>query len=314
MPLLQMSANGWFIVEILIRGNMQTDFNIHPRNHLFKNILGKIEYASSRLNLKKNELYVVNYHGTQKKFLPNFKEQLLFFKKQFKIISPTQLKAFYSGHLGAAGPFLLLTFDDGIKNNLFAATILNELQLHAFFFIVPKFINTPPELQKEYFTTNIRPDINPHIDSETEDFQSFSWADIATLMAQGHGIGSHTLSHTLVASTASIEKSILEISSSRERILLELDDLSPEIDSFCSINNTLESIGEKEMKLIRDQYRYHFTTIPGVNLPSSSPLYIKRCNIESYWLPGAVKYALGKWDLKRWKKADETYLNLLKKV
>jgi hypothetical protein len=293
---------------------MQTDLKIHPRNHLFKNILGKIEYAFSHLNLKKNGLYVVNYHGTQKKFLSNFKDQLLFYRKNFKIISPDQLTAFYGGRLDAVGPFLLLTFDDGIKNNLHAAALLNELQLHAFFFIVPKFINTPVESQKEYFTTCIRPNINPSIDSEAEDFQSFSWEDIATLMSQGHRIGSHTLSHTLVASTASIEKSILEIRSSRERILLQLDDISLEIDSFCSINNTLESIGEKEMKLIKDQYRYHFTTIPGVNLPSSNPLYIKRCNIESHWLPGAVKYALGKWDLKRWKKADEAYLSLLKKV
>jgi hypothetical protein len=134
------------------------------------------------------------------------------------------------------------------------------------------------------------------------------------LMVQGHRIGSHTLSHTLVASTASIEKSILEIKNSKEQILLQLDDISPEIDSFCSINNTLESIGAKELELIKDQYLYHFTTIPGANLPSSNPLYIKRCNIESHWLPGAVMYALGKWDLRRWKKADETYLNLLKKI
>jgi hypothetical protein len=293
---------------------MQIDFKIHLRNHLFKNILGKIEYASTHLNLHKNELYVVNYHGTQKKFLENFKEQLLFFKKEFTILSPHQLNAFYSGKLGNNGPFLLLTFDDGIKNNMYAAALLNELRLQAYFFIVPNFINTPVENQKNYFTSCIRPDINLHIDSEPADFQSLTWEEVETLIVQGHSIGSHTSSHTLVATTASFEKSILEIKSSRERILIQLDKLSPEIDSFCSINNTLESVGEKEIKLIKEQYKYHFTTIPGVNFPSSNPLYIKRCNIESHWLNGAVKYALGKWDLKRWKKVDETYLNLLKKA
>lgn len=293
---------------------MQTDRNIHSRNHILKNILGHIEYTTSRLQLKKNELYVVNYHGTQKKFLANFKTQLLFFKKEFSVLSPGQLGDFYSGKLGNQGPFLLLTFDDGIKNNVYAAEILNELQLHAFFFIVPKFINTPVDNQKDYFITCIRPEINPHIDSEAVDFQSLSWEDVKTLVREGHGIGSHTLSHTLVAGTASVEKSILEIKSSKEDIILHLGDLPSEIDSFCSINNTLESIGEKEIKLIRDQYRYHFTTIPGINLPSSNPLYIKRSNIESHWLDGSVKYALGKWDLKRWKNADKRYLDLVKKV
>lgn len=276
--------------------------------------MGKIEYTSSHLGLKKNELYVVNYHGTQKKFLSNFKDQLLFFKKHFKIISPDQLNDFYTNRLGDSGPFLLLTFDDGIKNNLFAATILNELKLRAFFFIVPEFINAPIGSQKEYFTRNIRPDINSYIDSEPEDFQSFSWEDVSTLITQGHFMGSHTLSHTLVAQTASIEKSILEIKNSREQITNQIKDVPAEITSFCSINNTLESVGKKEMKLIKEQYIYHFTTIPGANLPSSDPLYIRRCNIESHWLPGAVKYALGKWDLKRWKKADEMYLNLLRTV
>lgn len=287
---------------------MNFDSAIHPKNHLLKHFLGKLEYASTRLALNKAALYVVNYHGTQKKFLSNFKKQLQFFKSHFTILSPDQLASFYAGQL-TKGPYLLLTFDDGIRNNLLAARLLDEQNIKGLFFIVPEFINTSAGKQKEYFIRCIRPVINPVIDHEREDFEAMSWNDLRTLLNNGHGIGSHTRSHTLVAAAASQEQSKDEILGSKELIF---SNLATEVHSFCSINNTLESVGKKELSLIRELYTYHFTTIPGINLPSSDPYYIKRCNIESHWLPGAVNYAIGNWDLKRWKKADEAYLKVLR--
>jgi hypothetical protein len=72
------------------------------------------------------------------------------------------------------------------------------------------------------------------------------------------------------------------------------------ITSYCSINNTLESTGPKEKKLIAENYTYHFTTFPGSNIHPKDPLFIKRRNIECFWLKGAMYYALGNWDLRRW--------------
>lgn len=288
---------------------MKINTAIHPVNHLLKHFLGKLEYACTRLQLNEQGLYVVNYHGTQQRFLTNFKEQLLFFKSQFTILSPDQLSSFYAGEL-AKGPYLLLTFDDGMKNNLLAASVLDEHQIKGLFFIVPEFIQTPVERQKDYFIHCIRPVINTAIDQEKEDFEAMSWDDLRTLQSNGHAIGSHTLTHTLVAATASPEKSRKEIIGSKEIIM---SNLSSDINCFCSINNTLESIGAKELALIKAHYTFHFTTIPGNNVSSSDTYYIKRCNIESHWLPGAVKYALGSWDLRRWKNADEAYLKLLLK-
>lgn len=288
---------------------MKINTNIHPKNHVLKHLLGKLEYAATHLRLNERGLYVVNYHGTQRQFLPNLKKQLHFFKSHFSILSPDQLSSFYKAEL-SNGPYLLITFDDGIKNNLLAADLLDELHIKALFFIVPEFIQTPPEKQKEYFIRCIRPVINPRIDQEKEDFEAMNWSDLRGLQSAGHGIGSHTLTHTLVATTSSVERSKNEISGSKEMIRSKLYN---DVDCFCSINNTLESIGEKELSLIKAHYTFHFTTIPGVNLPTSDRYYIKRCNIESHWLPGAVKYALGSWDLKRWKNADEAYAKLLGK-
>lgn len=289
---------------------MGIDPKIHNTNHILKSMLGSFEAMLSPQS-EINELTVVNYHGTQKKFIPHFRKQLEYFLSKYEVLDPAELRSFYSSKLKPGNkPFLLLSFDDGVLNNLYAAEILDELKIKAIFFVIPDFIDTPADKQKEYFIKNIRPAINPNIDSEEEDFKAISWEGLRSLRNKGHSIGSHTTTHTLVAKNSSTENSIREVAESRSRIAQELNLNIDSIDTFCSINNTLESIGEKELKLIKENYRFHFTTIPGRNSPDSDPFYIKRCNIESHWLEGAMKYALGKWDLKRWKSTEKEYLKI----
>ena len=131
---------------------MRFNINIHNRNHVLKNILGNLEHIITTVKLNKNELTVVNYHGTQKKFLANFETQLRYFKNRFHIISPEMLPVFFSGELKhIEKSLLLITFDDGIQNNLYAAEILNKHNIKAYFFIIPDFINFPSKNQNEYF-------------------------------------------------------------------------------------------------------------------------------------------------------------------
>lgn len=292
---------------------MKINNKIHNRNHILKSLLGNTEYLLTNLKLDKGELIVVNYHGTPKKFISNFRNQLNFFQKVFSIISPEQLNDFYEGKLNELKqPKLLLTFDDGIKNNLLAAEVLKEFNIKAFFFVVPDFIDTVEEKQRTYFITNIRPSINSNIDNQVEDFTAMSWIDLRKLHEEGHSIGSHTQKHKLVAKTSTLENSKVEIKDSRENIVKQLQTSLHNIGGFCSINNTLESISKKEIQLIKENYQYHFTTIPGPNYFVSNKFFIKRANIESHWLLGAVKYAIGKWDLKRWKTSENSYSELLK--
>ncbi len=291
---------------------MNIDLKIHRPNHIIKNLLGNIEYSLTSTKSKENELYVVNYHGTQQKFINNFRKQIEFFLKLFYIISPQELDLFYANSLKVSNkPMLLLTFDDGIKNNYYAFEVLKEHDLKAFIFVIPDFINTSVDKQKEYFLNHIRPNINPAIDHEAEDFCALSWDEIKTMQSLGYGIGSHTKTHQLVAKESSVENSMIEIQKSKQKIAGNLNVSLDSINSFCSINNTIESISNKELRLIKENYKYHFTTIPGPNLSKGSPFFIRRSNIELYWLLGAVKYSLGKWDLKRWKEKENVYLDML---
>jgi hypothetical protein len=294
---------------------MKMNLRIHNRNHIIKSLLGNIEYMFTKLGLQPNELIVVNYHGTQKKFIQNFRRQIDFFNANFSIIAPEQITDFYSGKLNNKNkPLLLITFDDVIKNNLYAAEILDNYNIKALFFIVPEFIETPHEQQKEYFIKYIRPKINHVIDNKPEDFSALSWEDLKILITKGHKVGSHTQTHQLIAQKSTLENSINEIKNSKINIANGLRALPESINTFCSINNTLESISIKELQLIKENYAYHFTTFPGSNLNNSNPYHIKRSNIETYWLLGAIKYAIGRWDYGRWAAINKTYTEILKRV
>lgn len=119
------------------------------------------------------------------------------------------------------------------------------------------------------------------------------------------------MTHRFISKHSSQENSEKEIRESKNYIAKKLDWSAEALNTFCSINDTLESISDKELILIKENYDYHFTIIPGVNLPISNPLFIKGANIESHWLIGAVKYALGEWDQKRWLTNTTEYYAML---
>jgi hypothetical protein len=102
-------------------------------------------------------------------------------------------------------------------------------------------------------------------------------------------LNAEQLQEELIASKAVIEKQ-----------------LSIRADVFCSINNTLLTIGKAERKLVEENYDFHFTTFGGNNA-SPDPYLVKRINVESHWLLGAFKFALSTFELNRWQKAIQLY-------
>lgn len=271
---------------------------IHSLSLLAKSFLGRMEKLRGGLSYPNNELLVLNYHSTPKKYLHCLKAQLRFLTKHFSLIAPADLGAYFAGTLQTSKCKVLLTFDDGLKNNLYAVQELNDHGLKAFFFVVPAFIDTPVAAQKDYYVKHIRPRINPLIDSAPEDFEAMAWDDLKHLASHGHCIGAHTLTHTLIARASNPDNSRLEIAGCKTRME---QSLGLPVNSFCSINDTLLSVGAAEKELIARHYQYHFTTIPGSNADPKDPLFIKRRNVECYWPTGAYLYALGKADLKRWR-------------
>jgi peptidoglycan/xylan/chitin deacetylase (PgdA/CDA1 family) len=289
------------------------DSKIHSRALKIKSILGALEkpFWKIRGGLNKDDLLVLNYHSTPKKFIPNLEKQLLFFQKEFDIISPNEVSDFYksSGNSTSKKIKLLLTFDDGLANNLLAIELLNKYSIKAIFFVVPKFIDS--DNQKEYYLKNIRPEINDNIDFRKEDFEAMSWGELSLTSTQGHKIESHSLTHVMCAEDENEVRQNEEIVISRA--IIE-NKLNIQIDSFCAPNDSLKSVNSDSLLLIKQNYTYFYSTFPGSNSLDKDPMFIKRSNVECFWPLGAVKFALGNFERKRWKEQRVRFSNMLDKI
>lgn len=281
---------------------MKYNYKIHNLPHVFKSVLGAL--LSFDFLQPKNQLIVLNFHGTQKKFLSNFISQINFLKQHYDIISPSELEDLIANKKKHTGNKMVITFDDGIKNNLHALSYLHSQNISAYLFIVPEFINTHSNKQTNYFTKNIRPIVNKDIDTVEEDFLALSWDEL-NLLSSYHTIGCHTLTHTMLKDSLSSDDLKKELIESKQ--IIE-SNLKINIQSFCSINNTLSTVGKQEALLIKQNYNYHFTTFGGIN-KNYNPLIIERINVESHWLLGAVKFALTRFEFNRWKQKIDTYVN-----
>jgi peptidoglycan/xylan/chitin deacetylase (PgdA/CDA1 family) len=87
-------------------------------------------------------------------------------------------------------PYIVFSSDDGLKNNLAAARILDRYDAKACFFINPTIINEKDFSKiKNFCTTQLR--------FPTVEF--LSWEEVNLLQSMGHEIGSHTMNHINIA-------------------------------------------------------------------------------------------------------------------
>ena len=269
--------------------------------HTIKSALGHAEYLFQPWRYGKEECLVLCMHSTPEPYLDQLPALVKRLRKHFTIIGPEAFERYTSGDL-QQGPYLLFSFDDGIKNNLKAARVLHELDVHAYFFVVPDFITSSD--QRAYYLKHIRPIVDSSFERASIDFEAMSIDDLKTLVQMGHAIGSHTMSHDLHADMDDAQQRN-EIQNSKAWLQQHLQ--TP-IRAFCSPNNTNYSVSATGCQCIAEQYDFHFTTFPGLQGAKPTPLLIYRRNIELNWSWGRICYALGRWDLKRWTPAITQYL------
>lgn len=84
------------------------------------------------------------------------------------------------------GPYLAVSFDDGLKNCLSAARIMGEFGITACFFVCPPMVGeTDYQKIKEFCFQELG----------MPPTEFLSWDDVETLLREGHEIGSHTMTH-----------------------------------------------------------------------------------------------------------------------
>jgi peptidoglycan/xylan/chitin deacetylase (PgdA/CDA1 family) len=265
-----------------------------------KSALGHAECLIQPWRYSSDECIVLCMHSTPGPFLHRLSQLVVQLRKNFTIIGPKEFEKYLAGELHD-GPYLLFSFDDGLRNNFKAAQLLNELNVHAYFFIVPHFVQSLQ--QKKYYLDHIRPIVDPNFEKDPIDFEAMSVDELKEIIQWGHAIGSHTLTHDL---RADLPFDVQQDEVLASKVWLEKE-LGQPITAFCSPNNTNYSVSKDGAQLIHQHYEYHFTTFPGLHVGHRDKQMILRRNIEVNWSLGRIRYALGKWDLKRWTNAINEY-------
>ncbi len=236
--------------------------------------------AVQRLVFGRRFVRVLNYHSTLADTAAAFEEQLVFFKRHFAPAGPDDLDACIDGRFSGDRPGLLLTFDDGYRSNYdVAAPILERHGFRGFFFVPAGHIAVDRAAADKAFATG---------PSEPE--ARMTWAECRDLEARGHRIGCHTRTHVRLSDELSPERLFDEISKAGHDIAARL---GHSVEDFCWVGGEEWSYGAGAFAEIgRAGYRRVFMTNLYPVLPGSSPIWIQRTNVESFWPLGDVKFYL----------------------
>lgn len=159
------------------------------RGFLRKMTLNSLSAVISEQQLNKPRVQFVYIHHTFKDEEKNLDSLLTQLKKQHEFISYSEaVNKILSGNIDK--PYISLSTDDGFKNNLRTAEILNRHKIKACFFVNPGIIGeTDYNKIKEHCEKTLK---MPPI-------EFLDWDDIAQLQQMGHEIGSQTMMHKNIA-------------------------------------------------------------------------------------------------------------------
>ena len=285
---------------------MKFDNKYHPRSFMAKMMMGKIFSATGKSPYGKGELLVLNYHSTPAWLMQEFEEQVRYLSQHFNLVPPSYIDSFYdSGDIKTEDPkpSVVFTFDDGLKNNLHAAAVLEKYNTRGLFFLVPGFFNAAPEVQQAYYLEHIRNQVNYNIDTQHADVTAMNIDDIGSLLSGRHRIGSHSFTHTMNRDD-DVTKSEQEVI--RSKHFLE-NKFNIPVKDFCAPFDSLRSTNRHQMDLIRQHYQYFHSTFPGSNKELHEPFFICRVNVECWWPLDVMKFSLSRFEWSRYREKRERF-------
>lgn len=255
------------------------------------NSIGAITLFCFKRLVKKDHIYVINYHSTYPEFNENFVKQINLYKKYFEIISVDEILK----NKKSNKPKLIITFDDGHVSNFQAAQILKKNHVNATFFIPFNFIfrEVNNDFEKEFLITTKKFNIlsNKKLDKKNNYKKlSLNIEDLLKLKNMNFEIGCHTMNHIRLGKN--LEKDILyeEIVTSKSALEKKLDIT---IKSFAWVIGDLKSYSFKAAKLIKENYKFSFMTCcKSFELEKDDFQQIHRFNIENFFTLKEISFVL----------------------
>ena len=247
----------------------------------YLNISAKLGFFSFLNFKKKTPLRVLIFHDL--KDLQRFSELLEHLSKSWQFITPNQFFEFLDSNQEISKPSLLITFDDGFKDNLNTIPILDRFSISAIFFVCPGLI----ELQKAKLLFPILANNFYKINSKNQDLILLDWDDLRILQNNGHSIGNHSSFHFQLNNLSSqCLKMDIDFSKSLLEKNLKFDKAFHSIAfPFGGINH----INKKSLKYLTKEFKYIFSGLRGNNFNNSELIFRDSIScLESFKITNSI--------------------------
>jgi peptidoglycan/xylan/chitin deacetylase (PgdA/CDA1 family) len=211
------------------------------------------------------------YHKVSPKFRPalsvrtkSFRRQQEFLAKNFNVISLGQLESSLRGEAVLPSKAVLLTFDDGYRNNLSEAyPILKEFGHRALIFVPTDYVGGRTLRHDSYL---LHPD------------PVLSWSEIKSML-DVFEVGSHSCSHRILKGL-SREAVMFEVRTSKQ--IIE-GALGVPVRAFAYPNGRAADFDDTIERMVCEAgYRFCFTAVVGINPPQMNPLRLLRHGVEDF--------------------------------
>ncbi len=243
-----------------------------------------------RLSLKlykKNHIRSISYHGTPSDDLDAFEKHICFFSKYYSDVNRSDLTTFFNEKKWTKNkPGLIISFDDGLKNNLLALPILEKYGFTGWFCIVPSFIDCPTQSQPNYAKEH---GIGWHFGKYTERNYALTWEDVV-YMSNKHEIVNHTMSHHRINQLEN--QDLLEKEIIKSKIYIE-EKIQKKVEVFCWVGGLFDNYSKPAFDcIVEGGYKYSLMTNSIPLKTDSNPFFIDRNCIDTSFSLNYVIFSL----------------------
>jgi peptidoglycan/xylan/chitin deacetylase (PgdA/CDA1 family) len=229
----------------------------------------------------------VNYHCTPAEHADSLEAQLQYYAKNYTSVGLAELDALLRGEWTSSKPGLLISFDDGRRDQAeIAAPLLEKYGLTGWFFPPTGFLDAPPDQQQQYAQEH---QVSVVEGDPLAPAIAMTWEQLRQL-DQRHVIGCHTASHCRLRAERSEAQLHEEISQAKQRLEAQL---GREVQVFCWVGGEEWAYSAAAARAIREAgFRYSFMTNSCPITPGTDPLQLQRSNIEVPWSLPVVRFQL----------------------
>jgi peptidoglycan/xylan/chitin deacetylase (PgdA/CDA1 family) len=252
------------------------------RHFTLSSLAGLYRLTGRLSSLRRNRVQFVYLHHLFPEEEASFRKILRALSRTHTFLSHSQaVDRLREGRIDK--PYLSFSFDDGLKNCLRAAAILEEFGTSGCFFVCPSIVGETDYLRLREICA--RSFSMPPTDV-------LDWDDVESLVRAGHEIGGHTMTHP-VLSQVSRERLLSEIGETRERLTRRLGGVKhfawPKGRFFHFSPEAAKAVFDAGFQTCASAERGCHITQPG---PLRSGLCLRRDYISARWPWGHVAYFL----------------------